>query len=70
MASAATKHVLTRTQSLMNEFTRFIEEGNGLTSPALDFLLYQSDILYQHAVRLSPLDDRNGVYNVIICKLR
>ena len=59
-----------RTQSLMNEFTRIIEEGNGLTSPALDFLLYRSDMLYQHAVHLSPLDDRSCVYKDIICKLR
>ena len=54
----------------MNEFTRIIEEGNGLTSPALDFLLYRSDMLYQHAVHLSPLDDCSCVYKDIICKLR
>ena len=40
-----------------------------LTSETLDYLRYQSDMLYEHAVRLSPLGcDR--VFSEIIPKLR
>ena len=54
MAATVTEHLLGRTVSLKNELTRLAQAGN-LTSETLDYLRYQSEMLYEHAVRLSPL---------------
>lgn len=68
MAATVTEHLQVRTLSLKNELTRFAQAGN-LTPETLDYLRYQSDMLYEHAVRLAPLGcDR--VFNEIIPKLR
>lgn len=68
MAATVTEHLLVRALTLKNELTRFTQAGN-LTSETLDYLRYQSEMLYEHAVRLSPLGcDR--AFNEIIPKLR
>lgn len=68
MAATVTEHLLGRTVSLKNELTRLAQAGN-LTSETLDYLRYQSEMLYEHAVRLSPMGCDN-VFNEIIPKLR
>ena len=69
MACTAIEHLLARTLSLQMELGKVIEEGNQ-TSTTLDYLRYQSEMLYEHAVRLSPLDNCGDVYDNIILKLR
>ena len=51
-----------------NELTRFTQAGN-LTSETLGYLRYQSEMLYEHAARLSPLGC-DSAFNEIIPKLR
>ena len=69
MAFSAIAHLLARTLSLQMELGKVIEEGNQ-TSTTLDYLRYQSEMLYEHAVCLSPLDNYGDVYDNIILKLR
>ena len=69
MACTAIEHLSARTLSLQMELGKVIEEGNQ-TSTTLDYLRYQSEMLYEHAVRLSPLDNCGDVYDNIILKLR
>ena len=56
MACTAIERLLARTLSLQMELGKVIEVGNQ-TSTTLDYLRYQSEMLYEHAVRLSPLDN-------------
>ena len=62
MACTAIEHLLARTLSLQMELGKVIEEGNQ-TSTTLDYLRYQSEMLYEHAARLSPLDNNNNNNN-------
>lgn len=68
MAVTVTEHLMVRALSLKNDLTRFKKAGN-LTSETVDYLRYQSQMLHEHAVRLSPLGcDR--AFNEVIPKLR
>ena len=69
MACTAIEHLLARTLSLQMVLGKVIEKGKQ-TSTTLDYLLYQSEMLCKHAVRLSPLDNYGDVYDNIILKIR
>ena len=68
MACTAIEHLLARTLSLQMELGKVIEEGNQTSS--LDYLRCQSEMLYEHAVCLSPLDNCGDEYDNSILKLR
>lgn len=68
MAVTVTEHLMVRALSLKNDLTRFTQAVN-LTLKSLDYLRYQSEMLHEHTVRLSPLGcDR--AFNEVIPKLR
>ena len=69
MAEATVRvHLVVRILSLKNELTRAEELGH--ISSTLDYLRYKSELLYEHAVRLSPTDSSNVAYNEVLFKLR
>ena len=62
--------LVARTQSLIQDITRRIEEGGEINSNTQDYLLYRSDVLYQHVVRLCSLEGSEDLYTDITSKLR
>ena len=62
--------LVARTQSLIQDITRRIEEGGEINSDTQDYLLYRSDVLYQHVVRLCSLEGSEDLYTDITSKLR
>ena len=70
MAEATVReHLVVRISSLKNELTRAEELGH-ISSSTFDYLRYKSELLYEHAVRLSPTDSSNVAYNEVLFKLR
>ena len=70
MAKATVRgHLVVHILSLKNELTRAEELGH-ISSSTRDYLRYKSELLYEHAVRLSPTDSSNVAYNEALFKLR